>query len=115
MLNKTDSTSRLSNTDLDLNRDFDNLKVTKSEATVFRMVCTQAFILIYIMNFLSVASGFFAVNNFKNYGIKNGLDDENYLAWLGSAAAVCNSIRFVWSLATDHFSYKVVYGVMLVM
>ena len=115
MLNKSDSTSRLSNTDLDLNRDFDNLKVTKSEASLVRMICSQAFILIYIMNFLSVATGFFAVNNFKNYGIENGLTNENYLAWLGSAAAVCNSIRFVWSLATDYFSYKVVYGVMLVM
>ena len=41
------------------------------------------------------------------------MTNENYLAWLGSIAAVCNSIRFVWSLATDHFSYRLVYGVLL--
>ena len=67
------------------------------------------------MNMLSVISGFFAVNNFKKYGKLNGLDNENYFAWVGSAAAVCNSIRFVWSMATDHLSYKLVYSVLLVM
>ena len=67
------------------------------------------------MSFLSIISGFFAVNNFKEYGIKNGLSDENYLAWLGSVASICNSIRFVWSFATDYVSYKAVYGFLLVM
>ena len=79
------------------------------------MILSQPFIIIYIMNFMSICSGFFAVNNFKFYGIKKGLTDENYLAWLGSIAAVCNSIRFIWSFATDYFSYKVVYGVLLLM
>ena len=67
------------------------------------------------MNVLSVISGFFAVNNFKKYGQLNGLTNENYLAALGSAAAVFNSIRFCWSMATDYFSYRLVYGIMLVM
>ena len=62
---------------------------------------------------LSVISGFFVVNNFKKYGQLNGLTNEKYLAWLGSVAAIFNAIRFVWSLATDHFSYRVVYGVLL--
>ena len=66
------------------------------------------------MNVLSIISGFFAVNNFKKYGQLNGLTNENYLAALGSAAAVFNSIRFVWSMATDYFSYRLVYGIMLV-
>jgi len=26
-----------------------------------------------------------------------------------------NSVRFIWSLATDHFSYKAVYSVLLIM
>ena len=82
---------------------------------MLRMVCSQQFWVVYIMNTLSVISGFFAVNNFKKYGQLNGLTNENYLAWLGSVAAVCNSIRFIWSMATDYFSYKVVYGIMLVM
>lgn len=48
-----------------LDKDLDNLKVTKSEAPMVSMVFSRAFILIYIMNFLSVATGYFAVNNFK--------------------------------------------------
>ena len=79
------------------------------------MILSQPFILIFIMNFLSIFSGYFAVNNFKKYGQKNGLDNENYLAWLGSVAAVCNSIRFIWSMATDYLTYKLVYGILLVM
>ena len=98
-----------------LEDDLSNLKVAKSEAPMLVMIFSQQFIIIYIMNTLSVISGFFAVNNFKKYGQLNGLTNENYLAWLGSAAAVCNSIRFIWSYATDHFSYKVVFGVLLVM
>ncbi len=31
------------------------------------MICSQTFVLIYIMNMFSVFTGFFAVNNFKPY------------------------------------------------
>ena len=93
--------------------DLKGLEKTKSEAPIIRMVCSQPFVLIYIMNTLSVVMGFFAVNNFKTYGQKNGLTNENYLAALGSIAAVCNSIRFVWSLMTDYLPYKTVYAILL--
>ena len=91
------------------------MKVTKTEAPMLTMVFSKQFILVYIMNVFSVISGFFAVNNFKKYGQLNGLTNENYLAALGSAAAVFNSIRFCWSMATDYFSYRLVYGIMLAM
>ena len=71
--------------------------------------------MLYIMNGLSVMSGYFAVNNFHQYGIENGLTNEKYLAWVGSAAAICNSIRFVWSTMTDYLSYKLVYSILLIM
>lgn len=32
---------------------------------------------------------------------------------LGSFAAICNSIRFLWSWATDYVPYKIVYAFML--
>ena len=65
------------------------------------------------MNMMSVMTGFFAVNNFKTYGQASGLTNDNYLAVLGSVAAVCNSIRFFWSWATDYLPYKTVYAFML--
>jgi len=84
------------------------------EATMGQMICSTPFILLYVMNAMSIITGFFAVNNFKTYGQANGLTDDNYLALLGSAAAICNSIRFLWSWATDYLPYKIVYGFMLV-
>ena len=79
------------------------------------MIFSRPFLLIYFMNMFSIITGFFAVNNFKIYGQKNGLTDENYLAILGSFAAFCNAIRFLWSYATDFYSYKLVYGILLVL
>lgn len=79
------------------------------------MVFSQAFVTIYIMNLLSVIPGFFTVSNFKHFAQLNDIKNETYLAWVGSAAAVFNAIRFIWSLATDYFSYKSVYTVLLLM
>ena len=98
-----------------LNEELDNLKVTKQEATFTRMILSQPFIVLYIMNFLSIISGFFAVNNFKKYGQLNGLTNEDYLAWLGSIAAICNASRFIWSFMTDYFPYKLIYGILVSM
>lgn len=41
--------------------------------------------------------------------------NENYLAWVGSAASISNSFPFIWSLGTDHFPYKLVYSILLVL
>ena len=69
--------------------------------------------LIYLMNAMSIMTGFFAVNNYKTYGQANGLTNDDFLAILGSIAAVCNSIRFLWSWTTDYIPYRVVYAVLL--
>lgn len=79
------------------------------------MILSQPFIILYIMNTCSIFTGLFAVNNFKTYGQKNGLTNESYLGLLGSLTAVFNSIRFIWSYATDYYSYKLIYGILLTM
>ena len=66
------------------------------------------------MNILSDLTGYFTVANYKTYGQANGLVDDNYLAMLGSIAAVCNAIRFIWSSALDVAPYKLVYGFLLI-
>ena len=65
------------------------------------------------MSMCSVMTGYFTVANYKTYGQLNGLIDDNYLAFLGSIAAVCNTIRFIWSSALDCISYKLVYGLLV--
>ena len=77
------------------------------------MFCSKQFLLLYFMNAMSIMTGFFAVNNFKTFGQANGLNDDSYLAIVGSAAAVCNSSRFMWSWATDYLPYRLVYSILL--
>ena len=78
------------------------------------MLCSRQFVIIYLMNALSVLTGLFCISGFKKYAQLSGLTDEDYLAWVGSIAALCNCFKFVWSTATDYFSYKAVYSVVLV-
>ena len=79
------------------------------------MIFSKQFILLYFMNAMSVITGYFAVNNFKTYGQANGLDNDSYLAVVGSIAAVCNSSRFIWSWATDYLPYRFVYSILLLL
>ena len=83
------------------------------EATMSQMIFSRQFMLLYFMNAMSIMTGYFAVNNFKTYGQANGLTNDGYLVILGSAAAVCNSMRFLWSWVTDYLPYKIVYSFML--
>jgi hypothetical protein len=43
------------------------------------------------------------------------LDHEIYLTEVGSFASIFGSLRFIWSAALDHYSYKKVYGTLLVL
>jgi hypothetical protein len=87
---------------------------TNSKDSMFKILTSRQCILIYIMNFCSVTLGFYVVNEFKAYGNINGLNDDKYLSFVGSMAAIMNSCRFVWSGLLDKFTYKTVYGALLV-
>jgi len=64
------------------------------------------------MSFLSIFVGFFSVGSYKVYGELAG-ENESFLAATGSAGAVFNSLRFIWSALLDKYSYKKVYGSLL--
>ena len=85
-----------------------------TKATLKEMLLSKPFILIYIMNSLSIFTGFFVVNQTKNYGTANNMKDH-YLTKVASVGAIFNSCRFIWSWLLDHHSYKKVYGTLLVM
>ena len=46
------------------------------EFTMKQMCFSKPFILLYIMNACSIMTGFFAVNNFKTYGLANGITND---------------------------------------
>jgi hypothetical protein len=65
---------------------------------------------------LFVVNGIVTVDVYKIYGsTRTNLDHEGYLTQVSSFSAIFNCLRFVWSAALDRYSYKVVYGTMLVM
>jgi hypothetical protein len=82
--------------------------------SIWEMMMTRQFISIYVMASFSFFLGSFTVSNFKNYGIQSGLD-ETFLTSVGSYGAIFNAIRFVWSGLLDKYSYKVVYGSLLIL
>lgn len=58
--------------------------------------------------------GYYSVDVQKTFGeTVPVLNNDKYLTTVGSVAAVFNAIRFIWSAFLDKYSYKKVYGVLL--
>lgn len=81
--------------------------------SIYGMIKTQQFISVFIMAFCSIFIGLFAVGNFKVFGESNQIH-ETALALIGSIGALFNSLRFIWSTLLDKYSYRSVYGSLLV-
>ena len=70
------------------------------------------------MAIMSVFQGYYALNVYKAYGYtKDILNDDLFLAKVGSIASFMGALRFVWSAAMDRpwASFKLVYGTLLVL
>ena len=70
------------------------------------------------MAVMSIFQGYYLLNVYKAYGYtKPVLDDDIFLAKVGSIAAFMGAMRFVWSATMDleSASIKKVYGTLLVM
>ena len=71
---------------------------------------------IYLMATLSILFGYYSIDVFKQFGqTVEVLSDDGYLTWVGSVAALLNASRFIWLAFLDVYSYKQVYGVLLVL
>ena len=64
------------------------------------------------MTFLSINMSTFTIGNYAQYG-QQYISDTNMLVWIGSVGSVCTCLRFAWSFPLDYFSFKYVYGAML--
>ena len=77
---------------------------------------TDQFWTIYLMATLSILFGYYSIDVFKQFGqTVDSLSNDRYLTWVGSVAALFNASRFVWSACLDVYSYKQVYGVLLLL
>lgn len=90
----------------------------------------KIFWILYFMCFFSVSKffshlayplydlvvGLVTVDCFKTFGFSRpNLDHEGYLTWVVSISCIFNAGRSVWSIWLDHYSYKKVYGALLVL
>lgn len=64
---------------------------------------------------MAIFTGFFVVNQTKNFGAVHGLANDKTLALIASIGAVFNCLRFLWSWALDYFSFRIVFGTLLAM
>ena len=85
----------------------------EEDFSMLEMMRTRQFITLWLMSTLSFFLGVFTLNSYKAFGIENGLS-EGFLTALGSIGSIFNTGRFVWSALLDRFSYKTVYGSLLV-
>ncbi len=67
----------------------------------------------YFIAMMAIMSGFFIVNQTKNFGVLNGLSDDHLLSFIASMGSVANTMRFLWSWWLDNSSFKVVYGTLI--
>ena len=77
-------------------------------------MCTKQFLLIYLMNFLSIFLGIFLIGSEKEFG-KDHFTNEKFLSLVASCGGIFSALRFIWSFLLDKFKYKVIYGILLAM
>ena len=65
---------------------------------------------------LSIMYGYYTLDVYKTYGLTQpALDSDIYLTEVGSVGGLFGALRFIWSWALDHYSYRKVYGSLLVL
>ena len=112
----------MTSTIVEINEESEEDLPTFSECLKSRMFWT-----IYFMALFSVSKFFICFNLVLVFGLitndiykifgdsRPNLDHETYLTEVSSICCIFNSLRAVWSTILDHYSYKKVYGVLLVM
>ena len=65
------------------------------------------------MNILTILFGTFIVGSYKSYGEEH-INEDKFLSVTGAIASVCACLRFIWSMLLDHYSYKKVYGSLII-
>ncbi len=66
------------------------------------------------MNFLSIFLGIFLIGSEKEFG-KDHFTNEKFLSLVASSGGIFSALRFIWSFLLDKFSYKKIYGVLLLL
>jgi hypothetical protein len=82
-------------------------------ASVKEMLLTKQAFVLYIIATLTFFAGIFALSQSRNFGILNGITSDQFLAFIASMGAVFAMFRWVWSWAMDHYSFKLIFSLLL--
>ena len=77
------------------------------------LVKQPQFYLIYLMSICSVLFGLFIISSSKAYG-EIEIGDEAFLSFVATFSNIFGIFRFIWSISMDYYSFKKVYGVLLI-
>ena len=77
-----------------------------NEYGITLVIYDKRFCFLYIMNFCSIFYSYFVWSCFKVFG-QSFIKDDHFLSMVGSVAAFCNGMRFLWSVPLDYgYTYK---------
>ena len=82
-------------------------------ASIKEMLFSKPTAILYTIAVFSVFTGFFILNQYKLFGVLNGIDNDKFLATVGSIGFVFSMLRFIWSWSLDKSTFKIVFGVLL--
>ena len=90
--------------------------MVKEEMSLTDALKTKQMYMLTFMVFGSSIIGFFMASTYKVYGQKQpALQNDLYLSWVGSVANIWNGgSRVIWGYFLDRFSFKKVYGSLVV-
>ena len=84
------------------------------QVSIFRIMKTSQFYLLFIMMYCSSFFGYFILNQYKDFG-QRSIKDDHFLTIVGAISAAWSGFRFTWAFMMQKMSFKTVYGIMLVM
>lgn len=77
------------------------------------MLLTKQALVLYVIATLTFFAGIFALSQFRYFGILNGIVSDGFLAFIPSIGAIFAMLRWVWSWALDHRSFKMIFSLLL--
>ena len=101
----TETSSRVASEDISSQ----SSQMVEVPVSTMDMVKSRQFAVLYVMAISTVYFGMFTMGAFKGFGIINNIP-ESFLVIVATIGAFCNSLRFIWGMLLDKFSFKAVYA-----
>ena len=87
----------------------------EKELKLSAIVKSGKFLTLYVLAVSHLFYGYYYTNVYKIYGTEY-INDDKFLTFVGASAALFNGFfKFIWSFALDYFSFKRIYGGLIIL